>query len=320
MHRSIYVILLGLSATTLISPAARAGTLGVAGYYSEFVFGDSKRSNTSTQGQVAVGGDARFNNVTIGGTIDKSNIHGDNLLIVGGKLSGSQAVLTGFGDAQYGSSSIKHIYYKGGGSGVQKADPSFFTEAETYLKETSKFLAGLDANGETGFAWGGITLSGTDAALNVFNLAGDVLAKASSFTIDAPSASTVIVNIDGDADSMKNLGFTLKNGIDASQILYNFWQASSLSVTNIGVEGTVLAPLAAMNFNNGKLNGSLIADSLSGTGTVLNHRFAGDLPTSGDGAIPEPASIVLVLLGAALILTPAFRGRSTASSSARRSA
>lgn len=297
----------GLSMIVTASSVAQAGSLGVAGNYNEFIFTDSFRTNTSTQGQVAVGGDAKFNNFTIGTAITKSNIYGTDALIVGGELSGSQAVVKGYGDAEYGSSSIKHIYFKGGGTGSVGTDPDLFTSAEAYLKQESTYLAGLDANGTTTIDRGGIMLSGKDSELDVFNLSADVLSKARSLTIDVPSAATVVVNIDGDTTSIKNFGFHLEGGIDASNILYNFSNASSLTLSGVGVEGSVLAPLAKVIFHNGKLNGNLIAYSLTGSGTTLNHRFAGNLPNSG--SIPEPSSVAMVLIGCTLAALPSLRNR-----------
>jgi choice-of-anchor A domain-containing protein len=307
--RQACAVVIGLSMIATVVSVAQAGSLGVAGNYNEFVFNDSFRTNTSTQGQVAVGGNAKFNNFTIGTAITKSNIYGTDSLIVGGDLSGSQAVVSGYGDAVYGSSSIKHIYYNGGGTGSAGKESDLFSSAEAYLKQESTYLAGLAANGTTTVAWGGITLSGKDSELDVFNLSGDVLSKANSLTIDVPSAATVVVNIDGDTTSMKNFGFQLKGGIDASNILYNFSNTSSLTLSGISVEGSVLAPLAEVSFNNGKLNGNLIAYSLSGSGTTLNHRFAGNLPTAG--SIPEPSSVAMVLIGCTLAALPTLRKRTS---------
>ncbi|ODU01960.1 MAG: hypothetical protein ABS79_01020 [Planctomycetes bacterium SCN 63-9] len=288
-------------------PSSQAGSLGVAGYYNEFIFNDSTRSNVSTQGQVAIGGNATFNNFTIGTGITKSNIQGTNSLIVGGNLGGSQAVLSGYGNAEYGSKSINRIYYNGGGSGSSGKETEFFSSAQSYLQDESKYLATIDATGTTKIQWGGITLSGTDGQLNVFDLSGSDLSKANQFTIDAPSTSTVVVNISGTSDSMANFGFTLKGGIEASHILYNFYEATSLKITNVAVQGTVLAPFASVNFNNGQVNGNLIASSLSGTGTTLNNLFAGNLPTAV--ATPEPSSIAMVLSGCLMASLPALRGR-----------
>jgi choice-of-anchor A domain-containing protein len=305
--RQMLTILLGISLLATAASVAQAGSLGVAGNYNEFIFSDSTRSNVSTQGQVAVGGNATFNNFTIGTAITNLNIYGTDTLIVGGALSGSQANLNGYGNAKYGSRSINKISYNGGGTGSVGSDPSFFSDAESYLKRESIYLAGLDANGTTTTAWGGITLTGTDATLDVFNLSGAALSKANSLRIDAPSTATIVVNIDGDSDSMKNFGFTLMPGVDASNILYNFSTATSLSLSGINIQGSVLAPFAAVNFGNGQLNGNLIAYSLTGSGTTLNHRFAGNLPTLIQ--TPEPSSMAMVLIGCTLAALPSIRNR-----------
>ncbi len=73
------------------------------------------------------------------------------------------------------------------------------------------------------------------------------------------------------------------------------------------MEGTILAPNAAVNFINGQFNGTLIADSVSGAGESHWDPFIGVLPAQ---PVPEPASIVLAGCGVAGIgLVRYFRRR-----------
>lgn len=130
-------------------------------------------------------------------------------------------------------------------------------------------------------------------------------------TIDVPSTATVVINVDGKNDFMRNFGFTLKGGIDVSHILFNFYEAKSLTLSGIGIEGTILAPSAGVKFNNGRIHGSLIADTLSGSGTTLNNRFAGSIPVAA-GAVPEPSSLLMVLTGSSLGIVFALSARKKA--------
>ena len=52
--------------------------------------------------------------------------------------------------------------------------------------------------------------------------------------------------------------------------------------------GSILAPKADIEFNNGHINGTLIAGSLSGTGESHLHLFNSDKPTS----VPEPTGLL----------------------------
>jgi choice-of-anchor A domain-containing protein len=44
--------------------------------------------------------------------------------------------------------------------------------------------------------------------------------------------------------------------------LWNFYEATSLTIEGIGVQGTVLTPFADITFNTGNVEGTLIGASL----------------------------------------------------------
>ena len=81
-------------------------------------------------------------------------------------------------------------------------------------------------------------------------------------------------------------------------VIFNFAQASNLSVSEVGWMGSILAPNADIQFNNGHINGTLIAGSLSGTGESHLHLFNSDEPST---SVPEPTGLfALGLLGVGL--------------------
>ena len=69
---------------------------------------------------------------------------------------------------------------------------------------------------------------------------------------------------------MANFGIFL-HGIDEAGVLYNVFEATTLDMSAIGIRGTLLAPLADVDFSNGNFDGNLIASSL--TGTAEGHLF-----------------------------------------------
>jgi choice-of-anchor A domain-containing protein len=275
-----------------------AGSLGIAGNYTEFILGTSTRTNVDSEGQVAVGGTATFNNFTFDSNINASNIFGTNSLIVGGDLGGSQTVVQGFGNALYDSKSTPNLYFNGGGSGSMGPSGTLFSDARTYLTNESSFLSGLAANGTTTVNFGALSLTGSNNSLDIFTVTGAQLAAAAGhgLSITAPAGATVLVNVDGTSDNFSDLT-TVLNNVTNTHVLFNFSQATSLALGDpskggLEGEGTILAPNAAVTFTSGQINGSLIAASLTGTGETHLDLFTGTLPL----AVPEPSSIVMAAI------------------------
>lgn len=108
---------------------------------------------------------------------------------------------------------------------VQKTGSTIdFSAVGQSLKDKSAELAALPANGTTVYQYGGLTLTGTDPAVNVFNVSGDNVSNTYGITINVPSGSTAIINIDGSNVKMKNFGFLPNNVLNSKKILLNFSQ------------------------------------------------------------------------------------------------
>jgi choice-of-anchor A domain-containing protein len=61
-------------------------------------------------------------------------------------------------------------------------------------------------------------------------------------------------------------------------VLFNFYQATTLRFEGVGIEGSVLAPNAKVEFSNGNINGVLAVGSLAGPGENHEHPFDGCAP------------------------------------------
>jgi hypothetical protein len=133
-------------------------------------------------------------------------------------------------------------------------------------------------NGTAQLAAGQLLLAGTDAQLDVFRLPAATLSAAHSVTIRVPAAATVLVNVSGSSVSVQSLGFTLV-GASADHVLFNLPQATTLTLAAVGVPGSVLAPQAAISFNNGHFLGTLVGASLQGSGEA-------DLPAGQANSAP----------------------------------
>jgi choice-of-anchor A domain-containing protein len=283
-----------------LATAAQAATLGLAADFNLFVLGDANQSGTDVEGRVAIGGNATLRNYFAGMALTPSPNNGDTL-VVGNNLSFLNGSVTG--NAVYGGSAdVTNVNFNQGS--LRQGRPIDFNAAGTQLRQIATSLSRLNVNGTTtiGEFDRGINLRGTNSGLNVFNVLASDLARATSFNIDAPTDSTAIVNISGTSGSFSSMGFNF-TGINRQQILYNFFEATNLTASAIGIQGSLLAPNAAMNFNNGVINGNLIVGSLQGSGQTNLSLFRGRVPhqppptvpptvppTPPPTSVPEPSS------------------------------
>jgi choice-of-anchor A domain-containing protein len=322
--------------------------LGPASDYNVFVLGDAQMQWTDAQGRVAVGGNANFNGYTIASGMPSSSAIAN--LVVGGNYVNNSTTLNGpvfvGGNANINnptingnltvngnltltaSGSINNGILTHGGAlsqgsvtfnnvlNVSAVSPSpiDFAAARDYLTAESEYLATLAATGTTVVQWGGITLtSGGSDLLQVFNLDGASLSSANHLQINAAAGQTVVVNVSGAIDNFRYFGIDI-TGTDKQHVLYNFVDATSLTIAGISIQGSILAPLANVNFSNGNIEGTLIAGSLTGSGESHNYSFHGTIPSppGEDPPIvvvqtPEPSGFVLAGIGAVGLIVASRR-------------
>lgn len=320
------IVLLFLLMT--LTPAS-GSVLGTAGYYNEFIFGDIAQEDTDSQGQVAAAGSVAYYNMSVASEVQTANPSYPDL-VVGGNLTWANGSVGYFSDINSGASIYKKgdivvggtatIAQNNGGSSVafgslttSAALPFNFATEQSYLQGMSTFWAGLAATGSSSVKPGEVFLTGTNPALNIFTLSAADIVQNIGFHINVPYGATTLINISGQSAQMQNFGFYF-NELDANYdtlglfpdelILYNFFEATALTIAGIEVHGTVLAPWADTLFDNGHIEGNLIARSLLGTGEAHNELFNGKLPNH---PVPEPATVIL--LGGGLIGVAAVRRR-----------
>ncbi len=328
MKTRVTILSLALIATSM-PLLAMADDLGTAGQFNGYIIGNASPQYTDVQGTYAVGG-----NATISATINESLVNEPYALVVGGSLSltsdnvygniftGSNANLsnpsvTGNIDSN-GQVSLSNYGTVGGSIvyGTSYSNPNTtvsgtinqgtttapfsFSAVDAAVQSKSTSWASIAANGTSNLSYSTLTLTGTNNSFDVFNVSASQLAKESSFIINAPSAATVLINVAGTSDNFAG-GFNV-GGLQNGHILFNFYQATSLSIQGVGVYGSVLAPFANVNFSSGQLNGTLVAGSLVGGGELHNDLFNGNIQS-----VPEPSE--LGFLGVAILPFLARRRR-----------
>lgn len=265
---------------------AQAALLGPAADYNVFVFGDYISANSDTEGNLAAGGDVNLANYYVASKIPGSSAR----LVADGNLTASNG---GVGDTNqqgtiYAGSTVLTSFTAGGG--IQAQTLVDFTAAESQYKSLSTNWGGLAANGTTSSKYGTLSLTGTDSALSVFSVTASELTNSNSVNIEAPTGSTVLINVSGSGQTFQN-GQVFLSGVDETNVLYNFIESTSLSLAGSkNPRGTVFAPFANVTGGYGQLNGQLIAQSFDGNIEMHDYAFSGDLPIT---TVPVPAAIWL---------------------------
>lgn len=282
----------------LLLGATVVAAAGIDTSYNLFVYQDLHATASSIGGRVAVGGNAFFANYSVDAALPNSSGQRDDL-IVGGDLQFRVGQVPR-GNVRYGGSAQFTNFGLPNGT-AQRGTPLDFVTLQNDYTQYSAQLRQLAATGATTYhSWGGIGLTGSDTGLNVFHLDGSKLSQTSSLTISAPTNATVVVNVTGDAVSFRNAGHTLAGGIDATRVLFNFHDATSLTLQSVGLAGSLLAPGAHLHFNNGNVSGFGVVQSYQGTGAWNQVVSNAELPNLR--VIPEPGTGLLLALGLGLLI------------------
>ena len=324
------ISLLGMLAVLvllLLPLQATAITLGTAGEFNTLIFGDYA-CTSDAEGRVAVGGNMTVNHYSVGYKLTSEEVekYQKNLLIVGGNLKFGDGTVY-YGNVLVGGSVDMPSYVPDGELIVGKPLPVDFDAEEVSLKALSAEFSELDANGTVVDEWGTLKFYGDgESELQVFSLDGDMALKASGLKISGiPDGATVLVNVSGTSTGLTNMSMEALKPIQ-TKVLFNFYEATTLTFSGIAVRGSVLAPFAHVNNPQGVIWGTIIAASWDGPMQQNHVPFDGGndpdptpipdpipdptftpepegdndpdpITTPPVSAVPEPGTIILVGLG-----------------------
>jgi choice-of-anchor A domain-containing protein len=198
---------------------------------------------------------------SVGAGLDPSDV--DNVLVAGGNLSLQYGGL--FGKASYGGTATVDGTVTFERGSLTQGTSLDFAAAGIALRQLSATLHAQPVNGVTHLeAWGGLFLEGTDDALNVFQVDASVFASTCYLSISAPAQSLVVLNIVGTSATFSGFSTGFSGGIDATGVLFNFVDATGITLSHHGFFGTMLAPQAHVKFSDGSFDGGIYAGSMSG--------------------------------------------------------
>jgi choice-of-anchor A domain-containing protein len=152
-------------------------------------------------------------------------------------------------------------------------------DAFNAIKDVSSKLATYVVNSQpNSLLWGTLTLKGTNADLNVFEVSGSVLNAAHTLVLDIPAGSRALINVgSGGSVTFANKGLFAAGYLSlnpvASNILWNFPNAINLRIVGIEIAGSILAPKAALDYPSGLVRGQVIVKSMCGNGQINYNPF-----------------------------------------------
>jgi choice-of-anchor A domain-containing protein len=222
-------------------------------------------------GRVAAGGNISLQDFAVGNGLSDTDT--TNVLVAGGDITLSRGGL--WGDIWHGGQLVSDTSVSHVRGTASQGTPIDFAALGGTLRALSSSLSALPATGTTTLepSWGGILLRGTEAKVNVFEVNASAFQGATLFSIDAPAGSLAVINVRGTSATLSSFGQSMSGGIDEHGVLFNFPEATSLTASGYGFQGTMLAPLAHVTFNDGSWSGGLYARSLTGNASGYINRL-----------------------------------------------
>lgn len=150
------------------------------------------------------------------------------------------------------------------------------------------------------------------ANVAVIDIAASLLGSYTGVAVNPNGATSVIINVSGNYSAKPNF---MNGAAWRSSVIWNFEDATSVNLGAQGIQGTVLAPFAAVT-NGTPIDGGLFAQSYVGNGELHFKPYTDStafLTSTGpkdSTSVPEPGT--WALLGAGVILLMAVRFRRVA--------
>ncbi|CEK19937.1 choice-of-anchor A family protein [Chthonomonas calidirosea] len=294
---------------------AQTTTLDQALNYNLFLFSNGSLANTDVQGFAAIGGNLTVSSMGLG---DSTYDSGKNSLVVAGNVSSSSSAINhgngviggNLSGSLYDNDPNGHISSGVGNSTTALGIDFNAVKNNSTLQQNQLASLGNSPNATFSFNANRYDLNFTSATpvngLYVYNLTQSQFNNFSTgaylnilFSGSLP-AHPILINVAGSSPQwngiveFNNQQFTQPTDAIHSYLLFNFYQANSLSLDQ-SIEGNLLATSANVTTSGyAHIGGSLIANSLQGTN---NSPANFELHWNGQGfqiphaATPETSSL-----------------------------
>ena len=241
------------------------------------VFGNAEASGCDTEGRMWVGGNATLSGYGVGAQLAECDSD-TPVLVVGGDLAVSGGIK---GRIWVGGEFLSGTA-QCGGIWSDLPPPVDFEYLEARLAAYSERLAEYTTNGSTTVGVPTV-FTGTDPEMNIFSISGSDMLASNGFSIDVPGTSTVIINVLGENAGFINGITMLPDGVTCgsggvslddfcNQLIWNFPDALSVSVSGTAVQGSILAPYAVLvSDGSGQVNGTVIVNTFEISSCIEMH-------------------------------------------------
>jgi choice-of-anchor A domain-containing protein len=272
--------LAGIALLSLLSALPAMG--GVVSNYDVVIFGDLEMGSAAhVHGSTLIGGNLKGSGI---GEFGHGGPFAAETLTLAGKVTqGTHRVLKG--NATIGGLDGGSLTNNDGtitvlpGQNFSSLFADFVTFSTNYGNES--------ATGTTLFEHGILSLKGTGASLEIFQVSTTQLPSLNNlqFSSLAPDA-IIVINVSGSSLNFgaSHLGDIVNNTSVRSRVLWNFTEATSININGRRWDGSILAPYAALT-NMQEIYGDVYVASAHFKNEV-HPNFTGNLP------IPEPSTFL----------------------------
>ena len=269
---------------------ACAGRIFGGGYdFNLFARGDVTQTATDVQGRVFAGGNGKWTDYSAGDSLSPNASRAD--IVTNGSVTFTRGATVNGGIMWGTSGALSQVFSLG--PQTKSASGIDSDQAFSKLEDLANSLAAKSTKDEPLTDLGGgafeMKLKGTDPKFNFFKIAADKFKTVRVFSLDAPAQSTAVLTITGASVEISNFDMKLI-GITHGRVIVNVPDATTLKVSKIGVEGTLLAPKALLTFD-GLITGQVFVKGVTGGGQINLAPFSGcpfDEPTPPPAPNPSP--------------------------------
>ncbi len=284
--------------------------------YNLILSGDYSPSGGSghVHGKSFIGGNLNGQNPVLSQGMDKSltsntsevagNINASSLKVDAGELfygGDNNAASVSCNGTPYGGSSSCLKQQTGLAAKRTNLVTELQTESDYFKSLTPTGSITGDSNNKT-FSYTGLA---TDLA--VFTITGAQLFAGNSWDISFGNAQKMVINVSGtvlNSPSNVNLNGSFNNNYSFSNVLWNFFEATSINFSS-GWAGSVVALNATIN-SNSNFDGAVAAKAYIGNGEIHDYHWNYAIPAV---SVPEPSNLYLFLFGLGLIVVGSLRKR-----------